>query len=148
MWRKLTSPEPTQLCTALTYCSSSSNPTPPDQSNLCSSCATIVTDYQQLPSSRQKEVFKGFSDLICEDFICRSITKEIFPIVNKQIMMANPTQSCTDAGFCQNNRLPRLKTTLGNTGCDICKLAVIKIDEALEDKETDVSLFIFQQFLT
>ncbi len=53
-------------------------------------------------------------------------------------MIANPKESCQDAGFCQNNRLPLLKANLGNTGCDICKLAVIKIDEALEDKETDV----------
>jgi len=42
-----------------------------------------------------------------------------------------------DAKLSAESPSKTLKANLGNTGCDICKLAVIKIDEALEDKETD-----------
>ena len=60
-------------------------------------------------------------------------------------MKAKPRELCSQAEFCSEPENKKIGNFKG-PGCDICKLAVAKIDIALEDKKTQVrilNIFIF-----
>jgi len=81
---------------------------------------------------------------VCRGLVCRITAATLFPYLNGLITGQSPRELCASSEYCTEpgKKDEQGLTGLKNTGCDICKLMVIKIDAALEDEKTEVCIKI------
>jgi MinD superfamily P-loop ATPase len=86
------------------------------------------------------------SSIPIKDEICTKITSVLFPTLNDMILAETPENLCSNAAVLFVEPKKQELENFEGTGCDICLMVVMKIDEALEDETKEVSKFFRKYF--
>lgn len=135
------SKSPSEACTLFTFCPGSSDRSAEPDDDGCNKCTTFVADYDQMPAKVQRRIYDSVAKYICRGLVCHIVTSTLFPVLNGLILEQSPPQMCHELEFCIEPNIQDKRQELGslkNTGCDICKLIVVKIADALENEENEV----------